>query len=33
MNILYGDIFKFMEEGLFDVVIHGCNCFNVMGQE
>ena len=26
-----GDILALAQQGLFDVVIHGCNCFHVMG--
>lgn len=31
MKVVKGDIVKFMDEGLFDVVVHGCNCFCIMG--
>ena len=31
MRILEGDIFDYMNQGCFDIVIHGCNCFNTMG--
>ena len=31
MKTIHGDIFEYMDQGLFDVVIHGCNCFNTMG--
>jgi O-acetyl-ADP-ribose deacetylase (regulator of RNase III) len=26
-----GDLLKMADEGLFDVIVHGCNCFNNMG--
>lgn len=26
-----GDLLKLADGGQFDVIIHGCNCFNVMG--
>lgn len=29
--IVKGDLIKLAEDGLFDVIVHGCNCFNVMG--
>ncbi len=31
MKIIKGDLIKLAEEGNFDVIIHGCNCFNTMG--
>lgn len=31
MKYVKGDIFQLAEEGKFDYVIHGCNCFNTMG--
>ena len=31
MNIVKGDLIKSAKEGQFDVIIHGCNCFNTMG--
>lgn len=31
MNVLKGDLLALAEEGHFDVVIHGCNCFCTMG--
>lgn len=31
MNIVKGDLIAMADEGLFDVIIHGCNCFNTMG--
>jgi len=31
MKILGGDLIKMAEDGKFDVIIHGCNCFNTMG--
>lgn len=30
-NILQGDIVRLAEEGHFDVIVHGCNCFCRMG--
>lgn len=30
MKIINGDIFKIIDQ--FDVLIHGCNCFNVMSK-
>lgn len=31
MNIINGDLIKLAKEGEFDIIIHGCNCFNTMG--
>lgn len=31
MKYVKGDIFKLAEAGMFDYVIHGCNCQNAMG--
>lgn len=31
MNIVKGDLIRMAEEGHFDVIIHGCNCFCAMG--
>jgi O-acetyl-ADP-ribose deacetylase (regulator of RNase III) len=31
MRQIKGDLLKLFKEGEFDVIIHGCNCFNVMG--
>lgn len=31
MKYVEGDIFKLAENGLFEYVIHGCNCQNAMG--
>jgi O-acetyl-ADP-ribose deacetylase (regulator of RNase III) len=31
MKIVSGDLIKLAEEGCFDVIFHGCNCFHVMG--
>ena len=31
MNIIKGDLLKLADEGMFDVIVHGCNCFNTMG--
>jgi len=31
MKTLNGDLIKLAQEGVFDVIIHGCNCQNTMG--
>ena len=31
MKIIKGDLLKLALEGKFDVITHGCNCFNTMG--
>jgi O-acetyl-ADP-ribose deacetylase (regulator of RNase III) len=31
MEYLQGDLIKFAKGGKFDVIVHGCNCFNTMG--
>lgn len=31
MNTVQGDLLKLAEAGEFDVIVHGCNCFNTMG--
>jgi O-acetyl-ADP-ribose deacetylase (regulator of RNase III) len=31
MKIIKGDLIKLAEEGKFDVIIQGCNCFHTMG--
>lgn len=31
MKIIKGDLLKLADEGEFDVIVHGCNCFNTMG--
>jgi O-acetyl-ADP-ribose deacetylase (regulator of RNase III) len=31
MKIIKGDLIKLAEQGEFDVIIHGCNCFHAMG--
>ena len=31
MQVIRGDLIKYALAGEFDVIIHGCNCFNVMG--
>lgn len=31
MKIVTGDLITLAEQGEFDVIIHGCNCFNTMG--
>ena len=30
-SIVQGDLIKMAKEGKFDVIVHGCNCFCVMG--
>jgi len=31
MKIVQGDLIEMAIKGQFDVIIHGCNCFNTMG--
>ena len=31
MNTVKGDLISLSENGLFDVIIHGCNCFCTLG--
>lgn len=31
MKTVKGDLIKLAEEGHFDIIIHGCNCFHTMG--
>ena len=31
MNTIEGNLIELAKDGKFDVIIHGCNCFNVMG--
>ena len=31
MDIIKGDLLSLAAEGKFDVIVHGCNCFNNMG--
>ncbi|KAG7346692.1 Zn peptidase [Nitzschia inconspicua] len=31
MKIVHGDLLSMAQRGDFDVIIHGCNCFNTMG--
>jgi len=31
MKMIDGDLIEYAKDGLFDVIIHGCNCFNKMG--
>ena len=31
MKSLNGDLIKLAKNGMFDVIVHGCNCFNNMG--
>jgi O-acetyl-ADP-ribose deacetylase (regulator of RNase III) len=30
MNIIQGDLLELAEQGNFDIIVHGCNCFNTM---
>jgi len=32
MKAMQGDLVNLARAGFFDVIIHGCNCFNVMGR-
>lgn len=32
MKVVYGNLFTLAQSGKFDVIIHGCNCFNTMGK-
>lgn len=31
MEILSGNLIDLAEDGKFDIIVHGCNCFNTMG--
>jgi O-acetyl-ADP-ribose deacetylase (regulator of RNase III) len=31
MNVIQGDLIKSARAGAFDIIVHGCNCFNIMG--
>ena len=31
MKTITGDLIKLAKDGDFDVIVHGCNCFNTMG--
>lgn len=31
MKIIQGNLLDFAEQGMFDLIIQGCNCFNTMG--
>jgi O-acetyl-ADP-ribose deacetylase (regulator of RNase III) len=31
MQSIKGDIIELFNDGVFDILIHGCNCFNIMG--
>lgn len=31
MKVIEGDLVKLAKEGEFDVIVHGCNCQNIMG--
>lgn len=31
MKIIQGDLIKLAQQGYFDVIVHGCNCYCVMG--
>lgn len=28
-RILKGDLIKFAHDGMFDIIVHGCNCFRL----
>jgi len=32
MKVIKGDLLALADQGKFDVIIHGCNCFNTMGR-
>lgn len=31
MKYIEGDLIKLAKKGKFDIIVHGCNCFNTMG--
>ena len=31
MKVVKGDLLKMADNGDFDIIVHGCNCFHVMG--
>ncbi len=31
MKMVKGDLLALADAGEFDIIMHGCNCFNVMG--
>lgn len=31
MKKVYGNLIDYAEQGYFDVIVHGCNCFHAMG--
>ena len=31
MNTISGNLIDLAEQGMFDIIVHGCNCKNVMG--
>jgi len=31
MKTIKGDLLKLADEGKFDIIVHGCNCFHAMG--
>ncbi len=31
MEYINGDLIQLAKEGVFDIIVHGCNCFNTMG--
>lgn len=31
MKTIVGDLLQLAEEGQFDIIVHGCNCFHLMG--
>lgn len=32
MKVVKGDLIKLAQQGVFDVIVHGCNCFCTMGK-
>lgn len=30
MKLIDGNMIEYTKEGLFDVIVHSCNCFNTM---
>lgn len=31
MNLVQGDLIQMGKDNQFDIILHGCNCFNIMG--
>ena len=31
MEVIHGDLLEHFENGKFDIMVHGCNCFHTMG--